>query len=169
MSAPSSSPPPAAPLPYGPNTDAVRRLLQRLAAAPAEAWMATAERYDALARTSRYAAAERALAALVTAAGRERERDAVVGPLVQIAADAAERVERIGRPGTSGGEAAPAPSATDAALSLSDRFAEPALAAALAVVMRDVLRREAFEALYEGVGGMVDERELDPQGPGARG
>ena len=82
------------PLPYGPHTDAVRRLLQRLAAAPAESWADAARRYEALARTPRYAAAERALAQAIADAGRERERDAVVGPLVQIAADAAERVAR---------------------------------------------------------------------------
>jgi hypothetical protein len=130
---------------YGPNTDAVRRLLQRLAAAPAEAWARTAERWAALERAPRYAAAERALAAAVAGAGRESERDAVVGPLVQIAADAAERVARLGA-----GSADLDP----------DRFAEPALAAALAVVMRDLLSAEQFEALYEAVAEMVAVEEL---------
>ena len=146
------------PLPYGPHTDAVRRLLQRLAAAPAESWADAARRYEALARTPRYAAAERALAQAIADAGRERERDAVVGPLVQIAADAAERDARVARLEPAPPAAAPATSAggDDAA----DRFAEPALAAALAVVMRDLLGREEFAALYEGVAGMVEEKEL---------
>jgi hypothetical protein len=146
------------PLPYGPHTDAVRRLLQRLAAAPAESWADAARRYEALARTPRYAAAERALAQAIADAGRERERDAVVGPLVQIAADAAERVARL----------APAPPATAPTTAAADadaagRFAEPALAAALAVVMRDLLGREEFAALFEGVAGMVEEKELGPR------
>lgn len=146
------------PLPYGPHTDAVRRLLQRLAAAPAESWADAARRYEALARTPRYAAAERALAQAIADAGRERERDAVVGPLVQIAADAAERVARL--------EPAPpatASTAAEDAAAAADRFAEPALAAALAVVMRDLLGRAEFEALYEGVTGMVEEKELGPR------
>ncbi|HET7457672.1 MAG TPA: hypothetical protein VFJ74_08445 [Gemmatimonadaceae bacterium] len=156
MSAP---PPQQPPLPYGPNTDAVRRLLQRLAAAPAEAWDAAAAHYEALARTPRYAAAERALATAVTAAGRERERDAIVGPLVQIAGDAAERVLRAtsaARPGTPTPHASP----EDAEDESANRFAEPALAAALALVVRDVLPQSAFEALYEAVGGMVRVEEL---------
>ena len=146
------------PLPYGPHTDAVRRLLQRLAAAPAESWADAARRYEALARTPRYAAAERALAQAIADAGRERERDAVVGPLVQIAADAAERVARVARLEPAPPAAAPATSAGDD--DAADRFAEPALAAALAVVMRDLLGREEFAALYEGVAGMVEEKEL---------
>lgn len=144
------------PLPYGPHTDAVRRLLQRLAAAPAESWADAARRYEALARTPRYAAAERSLAQAIADAGRERERDAVVGPLVQIAADAAERVARL--------EPAPPATAPTSAADAADRFAEPALAAALAVVMRDLLGRAEFAALYEGVAGMVEEKQL---GPGA--
>lgn len=146
------------PLPYGPHTDAVRRLLQRLAAAPAESWADAARRYEALARTPRYAAAERALAQVIADAGRERERDAVVGPLVQIAADAAERVARL-EPAPLATASTSAAAADDAA----DRFAEPALAAALAVVMRDLLGRAEFEALYEGVTGMVEEKELGPR------
>ena len=147
-------------MPYGPHTDAVRRLLQRLAAAPAESWADAARRYEALARTPRYAAAERALAQAIADAGRERERDAVVGPLVQIAADAAERVARVARLEPAPPAAAPATAAAAHADDAADRFAEPALAAALAVVMRDLLGREEFAALYEGVAGMVEEKEL---------
>lgn len=152
------------PLPYGPHTDAVRRLLQRLAAAPAESWADAARRYEALARTPRYAAAERALAQAIADAGRERERDAVVGPLVQIAADAAERVARLEPAPPAPASTAAADAAADAAEdAAADRFAEPALAAALAVVMRDLLGRAEFEALYEGVTGMVEEKELGPR------
>src|SRR5512133_3355511 len=112
------------PQPYGPNTDAVRRLLQRLAALPPEEWARLAQLYEGLARTASFAAADRSLGETIAAAGREAEGEAVVGPVVQLATDAAERVARA-----MGGDSTPEP----------DRFAEPALAAALAVIARDLL------------------------------
>ncbi|MFL5577908.1 MAG: hypothetical protein ACJ79S_18290 [Gemmatimonadaceae bacterium] len=142
---PSAAPPHQ---PYGPNTDAVRRLLQRLAAAPVDEWERAARIYEGLARTGRFSAAERALAATVTAAGRERERDAVVGPVVQIAADAARRGA-----GAATGERKSADEPTD-------RFAEPALAAALAVIVRDLLSPDDFETLYSAVSWAVPVREI---------
>jgi hypothetical protein len=146
-------PSPAA-LPYGPNTDAVRRLLQRLAAAPADDWARAARLYEGLARTARFAAAERALATAVSGAGRERERDAVVGPVVQISADAARRVGRVAR-----GDA-PDGAPSDESDESADRFAEPALAAALAVISRDVLSPEDFETLYSAVSWAVPVKEI---------
>ena len=129
--------------PYGPNTDAVRRLLQRLAALPPEQWTRAARLYEGLQRTPRFSAADRALGDAITAAGREGERDAVVGPVVQIATDAAERV------GRATGEAPDV-----------DRYAEPALAAALAVVARELLDPEQFTTLYASVSWAVPEVEL---------
>jgi len=136
--------------PYGPNTDAVRRLLQRLAALPPEQWTRVARLYEGLQRTPRFAAADRALGDAMSAAGREGERDAVVGPVVQIATDAAERVARATPGGADGG----------AQSAEVDRYAEPALAAALAVVARDVIGREEFETLYSAVSWGVREEEL---------
>ena len=139
--------------PYGPNTDAVRRLLQRLAALPADEWVRLARLYEGLHRTPRFAAADRALGEAMAAAGREAERDAALGPVVQLAADAAARVARA-----AGG----VPSDDDAAVddSAADRFAEPALAAVLAVIARDVLDEEQFTTLYGAVSWAVPLAEL---------
>ena len=133
-------------LPYGPHTNSVRRLLQRLAALPPEEWTRLAQLYEGLARTASFAASDRALGELIAAAGREGERDAVVGPVVQLATDAAERVARsLG-----------APSAAD-----PDRFAEPALAASLAVIARDLLDEQQFQLLYGPVSWGVPLAELE--------
>lgn len=134
------------PLPYGPNTSSVRRLLQRLAALPPEEWARLAQIYEGLARTASFAAADRALGEHIDATHREGERDAVLGPVVQLAADAAERVARA-----AGGGAEPDP----------DRFAEPALAAALAVVARDLLDDQQFQLLYGPVSWAVPLVEID--------
>jgi hypothetical protein len=68
--------------------------------------------------------------------------------VVQIAADAAERVARssgdAGR--DAGAAAAPEP---------SDRYAEPALAAVLAVIARDLLDEVQFQTLYGAVSWAV--------------
>ena len=132
-------------LPYGPNTASVRRLLQRLAALPPEEWTRLAQLYEGLARTASFAAADRALGELIAGSGREGEGDAVVGPVVQIATDAAARVARTL------GASAPEP----------DRYAEPALAAALAVVARDLLDEQQFQLLYGPVSWGVPITELD--------
>lgn len=131
--------------PYGPNTNAVRRLLQRLAALPPEEWARLAQLYEGLSRTASFAAADRALGESIAAAGREGEGEALVGPVVQLATDAAERVAR-----SLGGDASPDP----------DRFAEPALAAALAVVARDLLDDQQFQLLYGPVSWAVPPTEL---------
>jgi hypothetical protein len=133
------------PQPYGPNTNAVRRLLQRLAALPPEEWARLAQLYEGLARTASFAAADRALGESIAAAGREAEGEAVVGPVVQLATDAAERVARA-----MGGEPAPEPA----------RSAEPALAASLAVIARDLLDEPQFQLLYGPVSWAVPPGEL---------
>ena len=134
------------PLPYGPNTNSVRRLLQRLAALPPEEWARLAQLYEGLARTASFAAADRALGEAIAAAGREAEGEAVVGPVVQLATDAAERVAR-----SMGGDATPEP----------DRFGEPALAASLAVIARDLLDEQQFQLLYGPVSWGVPVTELE--------
>ena len=130
--------------PYGPNTDAVRRLLQRLAALPTDEWVRLARLYEGLHRTPRFAAADRALGEAMTAAGRESERDAVLGPVVQLAADGAARIGR----------------AAESAAPDADRYAEPALAAVLAVIARDLLDEEQFTTLYGAVSWAVPVGEL---------
>jgi hypothetical protein len=125
-----TAPVPPPPAPYGPQTLAIRRFLQRLAALPAADWAAAARDFDALQGTPRFAAADRALSAAVAATQREPERDAVLGPLLQLVRD----------------PHAPEP-APDAPLPL-DPVAEGALAAVLALLVRDVLSPSAFATLY---------------------
>ena len=119
--------------PYGPQTLEIRRFLQRLAALSSAEWDAAAARFDALQGTGRFAAADRALSAAVAATGREPERDAVLGPLVQL----------VALPGAD----AAAGDAPDAEPALAP-VAEAALAAVLALLVRDVLSASAFATLY---------------------
>lgn len=122
----------AASQPYGPNTAAVRAFLRDLAALPPAAWARAARVYAALATGDAVVRADAALGAAIENAGLERARDAVVGPIVQLAASAASR-----------GQPAGAAAATD-----SEPLAEAALAAALALLARDGLFPESFDALY---------------------
>jgi hypothetical protein len=114
--------------PYGPNTAAVRAFLRDLAALAPERWARAARVYAALATGDPVVRADAALGAAVENAGLERARDAVVGPLVQLAAAAAPRVP--------GPPTAP------------ELLAEAALAAALALVARGLVPEESFAALY---------------------
>ena len=112
--------------PYGPNTQAVRRFLQRFAALGPEQWDAAAAAFAAVEATRRFAAADRALADAIERLERGRERDAVVGPILQIT-----------RPAAQGEGAEPHPAAA------------AALAAALALVAWDVLSPSDAATLYE--------------------
>lgn len=142
-------PPPPSPggaLPYGPNTPAVRRFLQRFAALGPRDWDQAARAYLAADGTAPLAAADRALAQAVERTGRAAERDAVLGPLVQLVRDAPPA------PGALGG---------DAALTLIPPVAEAALAALLALVVRDVLPARAFDALYAPFAALIPAAALD--------
>jgi hypothetical protein len=115
--------------PYGPNTRTVRRFLQRFAALAPDEWAGAAERFAAAEGTPRFRRADRALGAAVGAAGREGERDAALRPLAELL----RRAERDG-PDREEGEL--------------DPVAAAAVAAVLALVMRDVLAADTFDALY---------------------
>lgn len=135
MSAPSPVPsqPPAHP--YGPNTAAVRRFLQRLAALPAPQWALASEQYRDGQRAASFGLADDALALAIQETGRDDARRAVVGPTLRLAESVradlvAGRTEAIA-------------DSTDA-----DSLAESALAAILALIVRDALEREHFDTLY---------------------
>lgn len=121
----------------------MRRFLQRFAALSPAEWAAAARAYDALQVTRPFGAADRALADAIDNAGRERERDAVVGPLVQLV-----RVP----------DAPPVP---DDAPPPLDPVAEAALAALLALVARDLLDEPAFRTLYAPFETLVPLATLD--------
>jgi hypothetical protein len=108
--------------PYGPNTPAVRRFLQHFAALDAGQWADAATAFAEIERTPGYRGADQALAGAIERSGRTDERDAVLRPLLQIV--------RAG----DGDEPHP--------------VAAAALAAALALLMRDVLDARTFATLY---------------------
>lgn len=108
--------------PYGPQTPLVRAFLQKLATQPPLVWLAAARRYEAIAATTAGRQADRGLGAAIERSAREPARDALIGPILQMARRAAD----------------------SASLDSSDRqelerLAEPALAAALALVVADRL------------------------------
>jgi hypothetical protein len=141
----SASVPPAAP--YGPQTLEIRRFLQRLAALRPEEWAQATAAYDALQGARRFVAADRALSDAVSRAQRETERDAALGPLSQLLRAPWEA------PSDAPGEEPPlAP------------VAEAALAAMLALLVRDVLPASAFATLYEPFATLIPAESLAGSG-----
>jgi hypothetical protein len=110
--------------PYGPSTPTVRRFLQRFAALDAAAWDTAAADFHAAERTPAFASADQALALAIERSGRVAERDAVLGPLLQLVRPA-------------GGEPA-----------TEHPVAAAALGAVLALVVHDVMDAGAFRVLY---------------------
>jgi len=119
-------------LPYGPHTRAVRRFLERLSRLGARDWVIAARVYQAMWRDPAVAAADQALAGAVERTGRDRARDAVVGPIVQLA-----------RVASAAATANPATAGVD-----EDALAEAGLAAALALIVRDAMSADDFMLLY---------------------
>lgn len=139
-------PDPSPTTPYGPQTPQIRRFLQRLAALAPDEWARAAAAHEAQQRTPRFRGADRALSAAVAAAQREGERDAALGPLVRL-------VRRAPAP-----DGAPdAPDSDEAAL---DPVAEAALAAVLALLVRDLLSPTAFETLYAPFAALIPVESL---------
>ena len=141
---------PAPPAPYGPQTLEIRRFLQRLAALGADEWIAAAAEYEVVQAGPRFAGADRALSAAVAATQRERERDAALGPLLQLVSIPA-----------AGGTPADEP---DAPVPLAP-VAEAALAAVLALLVRDVLGASAFATLYAPFAARIPLASLGPASP----
>jgi hypothetical protein len=128
----------------------VRRFLQRFAALRPTEWERATRRWEDAQGDAALAAADRALAQTIERTGRTAERDAVVGPLVQVVRDAPP------------GPARDVPD--DPGLTLLPPVAEAALAALLALVVRDVLPARAFDALYAPFAELVPLDVLEPPG-----
>jgi hypothetical protein len=126
----------AAALPYGPETPAIRRFLVRFAGLGARDRGAIVSAWVQQSPTPAYVAAEAMLAHTIERSGREPARDALSGPLLQL----------VRREGT-----AVAPGDPDAL----DPVAEPVLAALLALLVRDLLEKAAFNALYAACAGLL--------------
>ncbi|MGV3707215.1 MAG: hypothetical protein ACO1Q7_00105 [Gemmatimonas sp.] len=123
--------------PYGPQTAQIRRFLQALAGLAPEAESTVVARFGESGATAAYRTAERALADAIAKSGRERERDALGGPLLQM----------LRAPGTSE-EASLKP------------MAEPALGALLALLMHDLLTPLQVAALYAPFDGIISRDTL---------
>jgi len=120
--------------PYGPETAAVRRFLVRLAGLGATDRAAVVARYETIAATRAYEAADARLGEVITRSGRDEARDALSGPLLQL----------VKRPTPDVSPAADAEA--DIAL---DPIAEPALAALLALMVRDLLDDATVQLLTD--------------------
>ena len=131
--------------PYGPNTPAVRRFLQRLAGRPLSDCIAATRAYRALQGTPDFGAADRALGIAIDRGARTGARDAIVGPIVQLMASHTEGLARV----------------PDAQVE-SEGLAEAALAAALALVARDVISAATFDLLYGPFARVIPMSEVDP-------
>ena len=127
-------------LPYGPNTAVIRRFLVRLAGLGSGDKAAVVARYGELTRTKAWEAAETLLATAIERSGRDPQRDALSGPLLQLVrpADATATISE------------------DDALAQLDPVAEPALAALLALMVRDLLPEAAVGTLMEPFAGIVE-------------
>ena len=127
--------------PYGPRTPLLRHFLRRLATQPPVVWLAAARHYERARDASAHRRADHALAAAVAALGREAARDALVGPVVQMARRAA---------------AAHGPADEQDV----ERLAEPALAATLALLVSDTLPAAHVAQLYGAFDGAIPLAEL---------
>jgi hypothetical protein len=120
--------------PYGPETAAVRGLLVRLAGLGTADRAAVVARHETLAATRAYEAADTRLGEVIARSGREQARDALSGPLVQLMK---RRVADTDTSSAVGDEIALEP------------IAEPALAALLALMVRDLLDDATVQLLTE--------------------
>lgn len=121
---------------YGPQTPAIRRFLVRLAALPSDARSTVVQRYREQELLADFHAADATVGETIERSGRTDARDALGGPLVQIVQLPRDAPSRD--------------LADDDDLSgMLDPIAEPALAALLALLVRDLLPAAQFAVLYQ--------------------
>ena len=126
---------PVAGAPYGPATPAIRRFLVQLATLDAASRDAVVARFDAASRSRPFALADAALAETIERSGRSDAQEALAGPLLQMARRSGDRAQ--------GDTLPPEGDVPDL-----EAFAEPALAALLALLVRDLLSPAHFRVLY---------------------
>jgi len=117
--------------PYGPNTANVREFLRALAGLSEDEHARVLTEWARASATTAFARADRVLADTMVRVNREAERDAAAGPLLQMMRVGAEE---------------------SAAL---DPIAEPALAALMALVLRDVLPTATFDTLVASLASII--------------
>jgi len=135
-------------LPYGPATPAIRRFLVRLAALGASERQSAIASYGTARDTRAWHIAETALGEVIDRSGRSGAQEALAGPLLQL-------VRRPQAP-------AQVPESAEAALDTLEPMAEPALAALLALVVRDLLEPRDFATLYEPLAHVIPLDALTP-------
>lgn len=111
--------------PYGPHTAQIRDFLRALAALDATGHDHAVATWTAQRGAPAFVRADRLLGEVIIRAGREAERDAAAGPLLQMLRTAAN----------------------DEAQDALDPIAEPALAALMALLVRDLLPADTFNTL----------------------
>ena len=124
--------------PYGPATPAVRQFLVRLAGLGASARGEAVRRFEEIAPTPAFVAAELRLAETIERAGRTDARDALAGPLLQLVRKSEEQI----------GNSTVADDGEADVLAQLDPIAEPALAALLALLVADLLPPSITDQLY---------------------
>lgn len=125
-------------LPYGPQSAAIRAFLVHLAGLGAGDRARVVDAHARLAETRPWMVAERQLAETMAASDRDNYREALGGPLLQL----------VRRPGQA------TPDDTEALAAL-DPVAEPALAALLALLVRDLLPADATRTLLSPFDGVI--------------
>jgi hypothetical protein len=129
--------------PYGPETPRIRRFLVRLAALGAEQRAEVVTRHVAVVESREWQRAELRLATIMVESGRTDLQEAFSGPLLQLVG---------ANPSTDSPDAEPT----------FDAIAEPALAAVLALLVRDLLDTETFTVLYEPFALAIPAGALEP-------
>lgn len=111
--------------PYGPQTAQIRTFLRELAALDVAQHDEVVTRWTAHMATPAFVRADRQLGDVLVRAGREAERDAAAGPLLQMMRSAE----------------------ADTSRETLDPITEPALAALMALLVRDLLPADSFAAV----------------------
>jgi len=117
--------------PYGPHTADIRAFLRALAGLSVDAHAQVLDVWARESATTAFARADRVLADTMVRVNREAERDAAAGPLLQMMR-----------------------SGDDESTTL-DPIAEPALAALMALVLRDVLPTATFDTLVVSMASTI--------------
>lgn len=144
VSDPASTPESGPHAPYGDATPTVRRYLLSLAALSTRDWLVMAHAWRRRQGDAELVRADAALGRAIERGGLEQARDAVVGPVVQLA-------QRVA--------GAPDEAATASGLDAED-LAEAALAGALALIAEALLTPREREALYAHAEPVVSRASL---------
>ena len=139
MAAVSDPPSTTSPLPYGPFTAEVRRFLQRVAILTPAAEEEVVVEYQLAVQSAEYQAAERVLGSAIARSNREKERDALGGPLLHLLRADGQLVAN---------DISNASPSITANVAPYRPIAEPALAALLGILMQDVLSADLVARLY---------------------